>query len=146
MTYNYTVKNSNGTTQSKTNLDNKGKIAYHKVRDKTLLDFFLNKESEGCTSIPRASAVTLYPRLTAFLDEEDMTEIFKSMPQRLRNELSADILLNEEQKPLLKTKKLLKGAIYGDYDSDLSVSDVSLSDNDRYLFMHGASKKTIQCN
>ena len=61
------------------------------------------------------------------------------MPQRLRNELAADLLLNEERKPLLKTKKLLKGAIYGEYDSDLSVSDVSWSDNDRYLFMHGAS-------
>ena len=39
----YTVTNSNGTTLSKSNLDNKGKIAYHKVRDKTLLDFVKNK-------------------------------------------------------------------------------------------------------
>ena len=60
------------------------------------------------------------------------------MPQRMRNELAANLLLTEERKPLLKTKKLLKGAIYGDLDSDLSVSDVSWSDNDRHLFMHGA--------
>ena len=109
------------------------------MRDKTFLDFVKNKESEGCSYLPKASSVTLYPSLTEFMDEEGLTAICQSMPHRLRNELAADLLLHEERKPILKTKKLLKGVIYGEYDSDLSVSDVSWSDNYRYLFMHGAS-------
>ena len=94
MIYNYDVKNRDGTCLSKSNLENRGKIAYHKVKDKTLLDFVKNKESEGCTSLPLASAQTLYPRLTTFLDNDGMTALCKPMPQRLRNELSADLLLN----------------------------------------------------
>ena len=97
-----------------------------------------NKESEGCTSLPIASAMILYPRLAAFLDDEGMNAIFQPMPERLRNELAADLLLNEEQKPVLTDKKLLKGAIYDELDSDISVSDVSWSDDDIFLFMHGA--------
>ena len=45
MTYNYNVTTSEGTCVNKSNLDNRGKIAYHKVKDKTLLDFLKNKES-----------------------------------------------------------------------------------------------------
>ena len=68
MIYNYDVKDRDDTCLSKSNLGNRGKIAYHKVKAKTLLDFVKNKESEGCTSIPLASAQTLYPRLTTFMD------------------------------------------------------------------------------
>ena len=85
MTYDYTFTNSNGTTLSETNLDNRGKIAYHKVKDKTLLDFVKNKESEGCTALPLASALSLYTRLTSFLDDKSMNALCKPMPKRLRN-------------------------------------------------------------
>ena len=68
-----------------------------------------------------------------------MKELCKPMPQRLRNELAADLLLNEERKPLLKDKKMLKETIYEEVDSDISVSDVSWSDKDRHLFLSGAS-------
>ena len=51
------------------------------------------------------------------------------MPERLRNELAADLLLNEERKPLLQDKKTIKETVYQELDSDLSVSDVSWSDN-----------------
>ena len=43
ITYHYEIKDSKGITHNKTNLDSRGKIAYHKVRDKTLLDFVENK-------------------------------------------------------------------------------------------------------
>ena len=84
MTYQFTVKNSDGSYLTKSNLDNRGKIAYHKVKDKTLLDFLKNKESEGCEALPLASACTLYPCLNFFLDDYGMTELCKPMPQRLR--------------------------------------------------------------
>ena len=73
------------------------------------------------------------------MDEEGMIELRKPMPERLWNELAADLLLNEERKTLLKDKKILKETIYEEIDSDLSVSDVSWSDNDRHLFLSGAS-------
>ena len=95
MIYHYEVKDSNGVIHNKANLDNRGKIAYHKVRDKTLLDYAKNAESKGCTRLPKASAVTLYPRLSAFLDDEGMDALCQSMPERLRNELAADLLLTE---------------------------------------------------
>ena len=63
MIYNYDVKNRDGTYLRKSNLDNRGKILYHKVKCKeNPLDFVENKESEGCTSLPSESAKTLYPR------------------------------------------------------------------------------------
>ena len=138
MTYQFRVKNSDGSYLTKSNLDNRGKIAYHKVKDKTLLDFLKNKEREGCKALPLASSQTLYPRLTTFMDEEGMIELCKPIPERLRNELSTNLLLNEERKPLLQDKKMIKETIYQDLDSDLSVSDVSWSDNDRHLFLSGA--------
>ena len=73
------------------------------------------------------------------MDNDGMIELCKPIPERLRNELAADILLNEEKKPLLEDKKMLKETIYEAIDSDLSVSDVSWSDNDRHLFLSGAS-------
>ena len=75
-----------------------------------------------------------------------MTELCKPMTQRLRNELAAYLLLNEERKPLLEDKKTLKETIYEEIDSDLSVSDVSWSDNNRHIFLSRASttNHTIQ--
>ena len=75
MIYNYDVKNRDGTCLNKSNLDNRGKIAYHKVKDKTLLDFVKKKESEGCTSLPSASSQKLYQRLTTFMDSDGIHEL-----------------------------------------------------------------------
>ena len=95
MTYTYDVRDcSSGSRLKKTNLGNRGKIVYHKIKDKTLLDYVKNKANEGCRDLPLASARTLYPRLT-FVDDEGMQELCKSMPTCLRNELEADLLLNE---------------------------------------------------
>ena len=68
----------------KTNLDNRGKIAYHKLKYKTLLDYAKNKVNKGCRELPPASARTLYPRLT-FVDDEGIKELCKPIPTRLRN-------------------------------------------------------------
>ena len=106
------------------------------TKDKTLLDYVKNKANEGCRDLPLASARTLYPRLT-FVDDEGMQELCKSMPTCLRNELAADLLLNEEKKPTLADKKELKSAIFEEMDSDIFVSDVSWSDSDRHLFLSG---------
>ena len=95
LTYDYNVTTRDGTCLSKSNLDNRGKIAYHKVKDKILLDFVKNKENEGCTALPLEYACTLYPRLTTFLDDDGMKELCKPITQRLRNELASDLLLNE---------------------------------------------------
>ena len=97
MPYTYEVRDrTSGSRLKKTNLDNRGKIGYHKIKDKTLLDYVKNKANEGCKELPLASARTLYPRLT-FVDDEGMQQLCKPMPTRLRNELAADLLLNEEQ-------------------------------------------------
>ena len=71
------------------------------------------------------------------MDSDGMNELCKPMPQRLRNELAAYLLLNEERKPLLADKKNMKHHIYEQIDSDLLVSDVSWSDKDRHLFLRG---------
>ena len=72
MTCTYGVKDlSSGSRLKKTNIDNRGKIAYHKIKDKTLLDYVKNKANEGCRDLPLASPCTLYPGLT-FVDDEGM--------------------------------------------------------------------------
>ena len=47
ITYTSDIKDSSsGSRLKKTNFDNRGKIAYHKLKDKTLLDYVKNKANE----------------------------------------------------------------------------------------------------